>query len=244
MMDLHSHLDLYPNALNMLLEVSKRNVFTLVVTTSPRAWLATSHMFAGYDNIKVALGMHPEIIQEKATERGLLLSSVSKAKFIGEIGLDGSRRFRETLALQESILEDVLAECENQGGRIMSIHSRGAVSRVLDLLEQYPQSGKPILHWFSGSLREMHRAIELGCWFSVGPAMLTGAKGRRILAQLPIHSILPETDGPFTTRNSKPLMPWEAIDIVQELIIVHGKPKEELQLQMKQNLATLLQQKG
>ena len=63
MIDFHCHLDLYPDALKLLPETARRNEFTLVVTTSPRAWLATSRVFAGYDNIKVALGMHPEIIQ-------------------------------------------------------------------------------------------------------------------------------------------------------------------------------------
>lgn len=240
MMDLHSHLDLYPNALDLLPEVSRRNVFTLVVTTSPRAWQATSRMFSDYENIEVALGIHPEIIEKKANERNLLLTSISNTKFVGEIGLDGSRRFRQTLPLQESIFRDVLAESEHQGGRIMSIHSRGAATRVLDLLEQYPQSGKPILHWFTGSLREMNRAIDLGCWFSVGPAMLVGEKGRRILAQLPENKILPETDGPFTARNSRPLMPWEAVDIVPELLAIHGKSKEAHRLQLGKNLADLL----
>ena len=239
-MDLHSHLDLYPDALKFLPEVAARNIFTLVVTTSPRAWQATSRVFSKYDNIKVALGMHPEIVEQKASERDLFLASISKVKFVGEIGLDGSRRFREQLPLQESILGDVLAECASQGGRIMSIHSRGAASRVLDLLEQHPHAGKPILHWFSGSLLELHRAIELGCWFSVGPSMLTGEKGRKILSKLPIDKVLPETDGPFTTRNSKPIMPWEAVDIIPNLIEVYGKSAVEYCVLFKRNLASLL----
>ena len=241
MIDLHSHLDLYPNALKLLPLVSARNIFTLVVTTSPRAWLATSRVFSEYENIKVALGMHPEIIEQKANERDLLLASISKVKFVGEIGLDGSQRFREQLPLQESILGDVLAECACQGGRIISLHSRGAASRVLDLLEQNPQAGKPILHWFSGSLRELHRAIELDCWFSVGPSMLAGAKGRKILSELPPNKILPETDGPFATRNSIPLMPWEGVDVVlQNLMEIHGRSEAGWRVQLKENLDCLL----
>lgn len=66
MIDFHCHLDLYPDALKLLPIVSARNLFTLVVTTSPKAWLATSNVFAGYENIKVALGLHPEIAEQKA----------------------------------------------------------------------------------------------------------------------------------------------------------------------------------
>lgn len=240
MIDLHCHLDLYPDALKLLPEVAKRNIFTLAVTTSPRAWQATTRVFAGYDNIKVGLGLHPEIAERKANERELLVSSVAQVKFVGEIGLDGSPRFRSSLLLQESILSDVLAECEQQGGRIMSLHSRGAASRVLDILEKYPLAGKPILHWFSGTSKELRRAVELGCWFSVGPAMLAGAKGRELLCEMPIEKLLPETDGPFATRGSALLMPWEAFDIARELEQLWSQSSDEVRAQMEINLATLL----
>lgn len=240
MIDLHSHLDLYKNALNLLPEVAKRNIFTLVVTTSPRAWVATSRVFSGYENIQVALGLHPEIVTQKKKERELLIDSILKTKFLGEIGLDGSHRFRKSYELQESILNDVLNECELQGGRIMSIHSRGAASRVLDFLEQYPKSGKAILHWFSGTISEVQRAILLGCWFSVGPAMLKGAKGLRILKELPIDKILPETDGPFVTQNNLPILPWQGIEILKEIKNLTGLTTQDLHLQMKTNLDVLL----
>ena len=240
MIDFHSHLDLFPDALKLLPTVAARNIFTLVVTTSPRAWQATSRVFGDYDNIKVAVGLHPEIVHRKADERALLISSISKAKFVGEVGLDGSRRFQESLSLQESIFTNVLAECERQGGRILSIHSRNAATRVLDLIEQHSRVGTPVLHWFSGTVQEARRAVALGCWFSVGPAMLTGAKGRAILGELPMGRVLPETDGPFATRRSAPLMPWEAIDIVDKLAPLWETSKQDTCLQIKRNLSALL----
>lgn len=240
MIDFHSHLDLYPDALTLLPTVAARNIFTLVVTTSPRAWQATSRVFGGYDNIKVAVGLHPEIVHIKASERALLISSISKAQFVGEVGLDGSLRFQESLSLQKSIFANVLAECERQGGRVLSIHSRNAATRVLDLIEQHSRVGTPVLHWFSGTVQEARRAVALGCWFSVGPAMLTGAKGRAILGALPMDRVLPETDGPFATHRSAPLMPWEAIDIVDKLAPLWGTSKQDTCLQMKCNLSALL----
>lgn len=241
MIDLHSHLDLYPEALKMLPEVARRNIFTLVVTTSPRAWEATSRMFAGYENIKVGLGLHPEIVDRKASELNVLVSSIVKAKFIGEIGLDGSPKFRESLPLQETILTSVFAECEKQGGRILSIHSRGAASRVLDLLKKYPRVGKPVLHWFSGTTSEIHQAINQGCWFSVGPTMLTSLKGRDLLKIMPMDKVLPETDGPFATREGVPLMPWEACDIIPELGRTWRLSTNQVQAQLHTNLQALLQ---
>lgn len=123
MIDFHCHLDLYQNSKEMLSVVSKNNIFTLVVTTSPRAWQMTSQIFSGYENIKVAIGMHPEIISSKFNERSLLLSSIPKTRFVGEVGIDGSDKYKDTLSLQESIFTDILIKCQS-GGKILSIHSR------------------------------------------------------------------------------------------------------------------------
>ncbi|MEL7569695.1 MAG: TatD family hydrolase, partial [Eubacteriaceae bacterium] len=125
MIDFHCHLDLYQNSKEMLSVVSKNNIFTLVVTTSPRAWQMTSQIFSGYENIKVAIGMHPEIISSKFNERSLLLSSIPKTRFVGEVGIDGSDKYKDTLSLQESIFTDILIKCQS-GGKILSIHSRNA----------------------------------------------------------------------------------------------------------------------
>jgi|MTBAKSStandDraft_2_1061841.scaffolds.fasta_scaffold06295_5 TatD DNase family protein len=244
MIDFHCHLDLYPNALKLLPEVAARNIFTLVVTTSPRAWLATSRVFAGHGNIKVALGMHPEIVKKKSDERALLISNISHAKFVGEIGLDGSVQHQENMALQESILGEVLTECERVGGRILSIHSRNAASRVLDLVEQHCQASVPVLHWFSGTVQETRRAVVMGCWFSVGPAMLRGAKGRLIMQELPQDKVLPETDGPFARNGSVPFMPWDSMNIVETIASIWNVPKEGVGCQLKQNLTTILRATG
>jgi TatD DNase family protein len=244
MIDFHCHLDLYPDARELLPKVATMNHFTLVVTTSPRAWQATSRVFAGHENVKVALGMHPEIVEEKAAERALLVSGVAETDFIGEVGLDGSVRNSQSAVLQESILKDVLTESERCGGRILSIHSRNAASRVLDLLEQHCEKSIPVLHWFSGSVQETRRAVSMGCWFSVGPAMIRGEKAQRILRELPRDKVLPETDGPFAKNGSVPFMPWEAMTIVETIASVWNTTQEHVRDQMKDNLVLLLSAQG
>ena len=240
MIDFHCHLDLYPNAQTLVDQVAARNLFTLVVTTSPRACQATSRVFAGRDNIKVALGMHPEIVRKKTSEQELLISSVAEVRFIGEVGLDGSMRHQDTRVLQESILKEVLVECERCGGRILSIHSRNAACRVLDLIEQHCRASVPVLHWFSGTVEETRRAVTMGCWFSVGPAMVRGARGCRILEELPSDRVLPETDGPFAKNGSTPYMPWEAILIAGTVSAIWNKTEEAVRKQFEHNLAALL----
>jgi len=240
MIDFHCHLDLYPNARQLADQVAAKNCFTLVVTTSPRAWQATSRVFAGYDNIRVALGLHPEIAAQKASECDMLVSYVSQAEFIGEVGLDGSVRHRHTLEQQESILEAVLSESERCGGKILSVHSRNSASRVLDYLDKHCRTSLPVLHWFSGTIEETRRAVAMGCWFSVGPAMLRGAKGRRILQELPIARVLPETDGPFVMNGSSPYMPWEAMSILKHVAATWNMTYDRVKEQFCKNLDLLL----
>jgi TatD DNase family protein len=182
MIDLHTHLDLYPNALNILAQVNSVNRFTLSVTTSPRAWIATTKVFSGHENIKVALGLHPEIVNEKLNELEILLKLIHQANFIGEIGIDGSTRYVKSLTKQEMIFDSTIKECQEVGGRIISIHYRNAASKVLSILRKYPDCGKPILHWFSGSLAELKTAIEMKCYFSVNPLMMKSNKGRGLIS--------------------------------------------------------------
>ncbi|MFA5197751.1 MAG: Qat anti-phage system TatD family nuclease QatD [Patescibacteria group bacterium] len=240
MIDFHSHLDLYQDSLKLLPMVSKRNIFTLVVTTSPRAWQVTSQRFSGYTNIKVALGLHPEIANKKANELKMLLADVAKVQFIGEIGLDGTPKNQEFFPLQKDIFLNVLAECEKQGGRIMSIHSRCAVNAVLDLLEEYPRSGTAILHWFSGTTNELQRAITMGCWFSVGPAMILGAKGRELIKLMPREKVLLETDGPFVTNGKLPIMPWETQGAISSLADIWSLNIDVVKAQLRNNLESLI----
>jgi TatD DNase family protein len=237
--DFHCHLDLYPNALQLIDEVERRNEFTLAVTTSPRAYVATSRVFAGRPTVHVSLGLHPEVAEAKQGEQSLLVELVASARFIGEIGLDGSSRFKASLPLQERILTAVVEECQRQGGRVMSIHSRGAESRLLDILGAHPKAGTPVLHWFSGTPKELQAAIALGCWFSVGPAMLAGEKGRRLCSEMPLDRILPETDGPFARLRGTALMPWEASGIAGFLQTLTSKSNEEIHRIWHSNLMQL-----
>ncbi|MFY9327812.1 MAG: Qat anti-phage system TatD family nuclease QatD [Georgfuchsia sp.] len=240
MIDFHNHLDLYPDAMKLLPQVARRNVFTLVVTTSPRAWLATSKMFAGHPQIKVALGLHPEVAVAKVAEKDLLVSLVDQAEFIGEIGLDGSPRFKASLLLQRQILDAVLAECGRVGGRVMSLHSRGAVDQVLDALAAHPKAGIPVLHWFSGTKKQLDRAVEQDAWFSVGPSMLANVKGRELAALMPPARILPETDGPFACQtDGTPWFPWDTDRVMQRLSELWAKSLDEVQDQFVANLQTI-----
>lgn len=229
MMDFHCHLDLYPNALSLLPEVNNRNAFTLAVTTSPKAWQVTSKLFEKYPHIAVGVGFHPELIADRLIEMPLMLKTIKKEKYIGEIGVDGTTRNSSSINVQLKAFSDIVRECGVSRVNVMSIHSRAAVDKVLDVLEKRHENALPILHWFTGTDRELHRALDLGCWFSVNATMLKHSKGVSLVTQIPLERVLPETDGPFTETYGKLAMPWDAIKICKMLSVLHNKTKNEIE---------------
>ena len=236
MIDFHCHLDLYEDPLLILKEASRRGCHLLAVTTTPLAWEGTCELVANNPRVKVAVGLHPELAATRHREIDRLCALLSETQYVGEIGLDGSRPHQESLNLQREVFERVLSGCEALGGRIMTIHSRGAASLVLDQLEVHLKAGLPVLHWFSGTLKELQRAVEIGCWFSVGPAMLRGAKGRRLASSMPMDRVLTETDGPLARRDGKPLMPWNVNEAEVVLGALWNLSIPAVQQRLSQNL--------
>jgi TatD DNase family protein len=238
--DFHCHVDLYPDPEAIVAQAREKGVYVLAVTTTPLAWQGTSDLIADAPRIKVALGLHPELVAERHAEVELLCSGIMNAKYIGEIGLDGSPPHRHSLALQRQVFDRILQACATHGGRIMTIHSRGAASAVLDALDSQPAAGTAVLHWFSGTRRELDRAAALGCWFSVGPAMLHGEKGRSLVSAMPRDRVITETDGPFARQGNDPLMPWDVDQAISHLAHLWDIPVDEAAAVVEANFKRLL----
>lgn len=216
-MDFHCHLDLYPNARAVCDEASRRNEFTWLVTTSPRAYASTSKVLSRLSRVLITPGLHPELVESRASELPQLLVQMEKSQAVGEVGIDGSYRFKESLPIQRKVFESVVARSQMLGGRALSIHSRGAVKEVLPILLKHPGFGTAVLHWFSGSGSEMETAYRMGCWFSMGPAAFSSTAGRALLAKIPRDRLVPESDGPFAKENGVALPPW-SMDRTAELL--------------------------
>ncbi len=244
MIDFHCHLDLYEDPQDVLRQAARRRCFVLAVTTTPLAWEGTRALVGSTQGVKVAVGLHPELAGTRHREIDKLCDLVSETPYVGEIGLDGSERHRSSLSIQRQTFESVLSACESNRGRIMTIHSRGAASLVLDHLEAHPKSGTPIMHWFSGTQSELARAIDLGCWFSVGPAMLRGAKGRLLASLMPIERVLTETDGPIARRRGHPMMPWDVREAEVQLGTLWNRSTTGVQRLLARNLRNLFSTHG
>lgn len=239
MIDFHCHLDLYERPYQVVRESRTRECYVLAVTTTPLAWEGTRRLLGDAPRIRLGVGLHPELVKERHSEVKRLCELVPYTRYVGEIGLDGSPTHRASMPDQLRVLARTLAACEDAGGRILSLHSRGAVKSLLDHLESHPKAGLPILHWFSGTQDELRRAIDAGAWFSVGPAMLQSEHGRKLAALMPRERLLTETDGPFGRGDTGPLMPWDVVNAVEKLAGLWGISPIETQAVIESNLRSL-----
>lgn len=239
MIDFHCHLDLYPNPQAIVRECIQRSIYVLSVTTTPSAWHGTLALASDATRIRTALGLHPQIAHLRKNELPLFEELLPYTRYVGEIGLDGSSEFKLHWNDQQMVFERILKLCELAGGRILSIHSRCAATAVLDALEEHPHAGTPILHWFSGNKRELVRAVRIGCWFSVGPGMLAGNKGRELAALMPKERVLTETDGPFVKINAVPASPWDTENAAAALASIWSITPDEAREQLISNLRML-----
>jgi TatD DNase family protein len=239
MIDFHCHLDLYPDPAAVLGECDARGIQVLSVTTTPSAWRGTSALARNRGCVRTALGLHPQLVAERHSEISLFESLVGDTAYVGEIGLDGAVEGRAQWDDQVRVFGHILGLCEMAGGRIMSIHSRRAAGPVLQHLKEHAGAGTPVLHWFSGTATELDRAVELGCWFSVGPAMLRGQRGRALLARMPRDRVLTESDGPFAQLGGRSAMPWDVEGAVQQICRAWNQDPQEAQRRLDENLLSL-----
>lgn len=243
MIDFHSHLDLYPEPFKIANECHARGLYVLSVTTTPSAWSGTTKLETCSPRIRTALGLHPQLAHLRKSELPLFAQLLPEAPYVGEIGLDGGPEYKAFWQDQQMVLSRILSLCEQAGGRVMSLHSRHAATPILDALESYPRAGTPVLHWFSGSQRELARAISMGCWFSVGPGMLSSAKGRALLAKMPRERVLTETDGPFVKIENRSALPWDADRAIESLTALWTASEAEVRDQLIDNLKKLVSYK-
>lgn len=239
MIDFHCHLDLYPDPHAVAKECIDRGLYLLSVTTTPSAWSGTVRLATGATRVRTALGLHPQIAHERKQELPLFEQLIDQTRYVGEIGLDGAPEFKRFWSDQMQVFTQALDICCSAGGRVLSLHSRRAATVVLDELEKRPSVGIPILHWFSGNKSELNRAIALGCWFSVGPTMLQGQKGRELVGRMPRERILTESDGPFVQIEQRSIWPWEVDSVIVELGKIWNQGSSEVEQQLLNNLTTL-----
>lgn len=240
LIDFHCHLDLYPDPAATARKAAEDGVYVLSVTTTPSAFAGTLALAPVGSRIRTALGLHPELAASRRHELRLFHELLPTVGYVGEVGLDGSPPHRDTLTTQGEVLHEILDACAAMGGRIISLHSRGAAEMLLDMLEFEPLAGTFVLHWFSAKPAIVERAAALGCWFSIGPAMMASRSGCDAVDAMPLDRLLPETDGPFGMADGVPLVPGAYGAAYRDVAHLKGTSVEAAERLMTNNFRRLI----
>jgi TatD DNase family protein len=114
------------------------------------------------------------------------------------------------------VFSKILEKCADVGNKVLTVHSRRAGAEVVDMIgSSYP--GRIILHWYSGSRKVLERAVSYGFYFSINTSMISSAKGREIVNQIPRDRLLTESDGPFVKTNGRAARPSDMVRVIEGL---------------------------
>ncbi len=152
------------------------------------------------NQIKLMMGLHPcSVSKDYKAELKLIKTQLEKRSFyaIGEIGLDyyWSKKFmkEQIEALEKQILWAINYDLP------IVLHTRESFNEVYEIIKKYHRpSLKGVFHCFTGSLDQAKKAIHLGFKLGIGGVVTYKNSGLdKILHELPIESIVLETDAPY-----------------------------------------------
>lgn len=155
-----------------------------------------------HDDIWCTVGAHPHEAKDHQHLTADLLMQMAKGRKvvgIGETGLD----FHYDLSpreVQAAVFRQHIAAARETGLPLV-VHTREADEAMGDILEEAFAEGpfKLLMHCYTSGPELAARAAALGAWFSVsGIATFKAAEAvRAVIADMPEHRIIVETDCPY-----------------------------------------------
>ncbi|MBS9431594.1 TatD family hydrolase [Photorhabdus hainanensis] len=203
--DTHCHFDFPPfcgDELRSLRLAAQVGVDKIIVPSISRANLQrVSELSHSYPAIYAALGFHPLYIDQHQEAHLADLEQCLKQKHeklvaVGEIGLDlymAEPQFEKQKALLCAQLR--LAK---QYELPVILHSRKSHDQLAAILRKVNLPRTGVVHGFAGSLSQAEAFIRLGYYIGVGGTITyeRARKTRRVMAELPLASLVLETDAP------------------------------------------------
>jgi len=206
MIDSHCHLNFesLKNNFSTIINNAKNNDITsiLSVNTDPDNFLSHYKLIQDYKSLFISYGLHPEHVSKiKSISKNIILNNVNKDKVIaiGETGLD----FYHTIEYKKEQYKNFEAHIEASidSNLPLIIHQRNSENEIIDVLKNYQKNYNLnlVFHCFTGSNKLKNFCIENNYFLSLsGIVTFKNANDlRNIIRDVPLSSILIETDSPF-----------------------------------------------
>ena len=185
-------------------------------------------------HVSLMAGLHPCHVKENMEEElEKVFTQLKKRSFcaIGEIGID--LYWDKSFLKQQQKAFSKQIEWAKQYELPIVIHCREAFDQVFEVLDQH-RSPKlfGVFHCFTGTLIQAKQAIDLNFKLGIG-GVVTYKNGKidKFLHELPLESIVLETDSPYLSpkphrgkRNESSYIMY----VVEKLSEIYGLSKEEI----------------
>ena len=202
MIDTHCHLDLEEyEDLNLVIKNMEDNIM-IASGCNRKTNEQVISLVNKYDNIYGTIGIHPSEYDDMNEENLKFLEENlqnSKIVGIGEIGLDYHWDDIDKDKQREFFIKQLLLA--NKYKKTVVIHSRDAAMETYDILKEYLNGNKVVLHCFSYSLEIAKLYQNLGAKFGIGGVITfkNSNKLKKVVEEIDIKDILLETDSPYLT---------------------------------------------
>lgn len=251
MIDSHCHLDFScfdHDRAEVLDNCTKLTIDTIVIPgTRANHWQKQIDLCGQYPKLRFALGLHPYFLTRFepghfVTLIALLKQHQKDVLALGEIGLD--RHIDVEWQLQRQVFEQQLLIAEEHKLPVI-LHHRNSHNELIRILKIMKFTHGGIVHAFSGSVQQAQTYIDLGFKIGVGGIITYSRanKTRKTISQLPLNSLVLETDAPDMPlmgkqgqRNSPEYLP----QIFESLMTLRQETKQDVLKACSENVRVTL----
>lgn len=194
---------------------------------------------AGLSEMVISAGIHPW--KADVTDWEEIEPALKEAKVIGEIGLDNVW-CNVNMAVQQKVFLRQL-ELAVQLQKPVILHTKGMEKEISEIIRQFPN--RYLVHWYSCE-RYLEEYIQMGCWFTVGPAVFRDKAVEAVARKVPLNRLLIESDGldGISWGQNREIEVLDYTEAMKEhlhaVAKIRGCEAKDLLEQMKRNLDAFL----
>ncbi|CAI1068315.1 TatD family hydrolase [Serratia quinivorans] len=249
--DTHCHFDFppfsdhEPESLALAEQAGVRRI--IVPTVTADRFVRVLKLARDYPPLFAALGLHPLYIAEHHEPEleqlaGFLASRPPKLVAVGEIGLDLYME-NPQFERQQRVLTAQL-KLAKQYDLPVILHSRRSHDQLAAMLRRTEVPRRGVVHGFAGSLSQAQAFIRLGYYIGVGGTISyeRAQKTRNVMAQLPLTSLLLETDAPdmpLAGYQGQPNRPERAVEVFHTLCQLRSESPADIAAHLQHNTHAL-----
>lgn len=146
------------------------------------------------------IGLHPCHVKSNVMqELRIVEKELSERSYcaIGEVGID--LYWDKTFVSEQEKAFDYQIALARESSLPVIIHSRDSLDVTIDFIQKYQNGNlKGIFHCFNGTEDQAHRIMDAGFYMGIGGVVTYKNAGvDKVVAKLPLDSLVLETDAPY-----------------------------------------------